>query len=127
MRLTPSPLDLGAQFLHLLVEALDRLLLHVDQLRHRISRLGLLPDLVVYETLRLRIARLVRRLFEALKNPRNDLAFLAVHDVLLQSRAATVRLSDKNPAKDLSGGARKNCRVLRVPDESLYGAFGVKP
>src|SRR5829696_3771479 len=82
--LAPGALHLSAQFLNLLVEALDRLLLHVDQLCHRVGCVRLAADFVGDEALRLRIARLVRRLFEALENPRDDLAFLAVHDVSLR-------------------------------------------
>src|SRR4051794_5175180 len=83
LRLAAGALDLGAHLLKLLVEALDRLLLHVDQLRHRVGRVRLAADLVVDEALRLRIARLAGRLLETLEDLRDDLAFLAVHDVFL--------------------------------------------
>ena len=66
LRALPQLLDLGLERLELGVEVLQRLLLDEDRLRHGIGRIGLLPDLLLDEALRLGIARLVRDLLEAL-------------------------------------------------------------
>ncbi len=71
----------------LLVEALDRLFLHVDQLRHRVGRVGLGPELVGDEPLGIGVAGLAACLLQTLEDTGDDIAFLAVHQNLLQSNA----------------------------------------
>ena len=72
-------LVLGLGLFELLVEALHRLFLHVERLRHRVGRVGLGAHLVGDEALGLGVARLPGRLLEPLEDVGDDLSFLVVH------------------------------------------------
>jgi hypothetical protein len=61
------------------VEVGERLFLHEQRLRHGVGSVGLAPDHLVDEALGFRVARLVRRAFQAPEDVGDDVAFLLVH------------------------------------------------
>ncbi|SOR29500.1 protein of unknown function [Methylorubrum extorquens] len=93
-------LSLLAGLFELLVEALDRLFLHVDELRHGVGRVGLVAKLLGDEALRIGVAGLSGRLFEPLEDAVDDVAFFAVHGAVSlrrrrhRDRAAARAVSD---------------------------------
>jgi hypothetical protein len=72
-------LELGFELLDLAMKVGQGLFLHVERLRHRVRRIGLLTDFFGDEALRLRVAGLIGDLLQTPENIRDDVAFLTVH------------------------------------------------